>query len=274
MSMDDKENALIFDTHAHYDDEAFDKDRESVIASLPAGGIGTAVDVASTAASIPIVVRIAEEHEHLLAAVGVHPSECAEMSQKDMDLIEEMLKHPKVKAIGEIGLDYHWPEPERSIQKKWFSRQLDLALKTDMPVIIHSRDAAEDTYLCLREFCRKRKDAGLSGSPGVIHCYSYSPEQAREYVKMGFYIGIGGALTFKNSKKLRTVAQETPLANIVLETDCPYMAPVQHRGERNSSLFLPFVAEELSVIKGMDKEEIIRQTASNARKLYRLDGSV
>ena len=207
MSMDDKENALIFDTHAHYDDEAFDKDRESVIASLPAGGIGTAVDVASTAASIPIVVRIAEEHEHLLAAVGVHPSECAEMSQKDMDLIEEMLKHPKVKAIGEIGLDYHWPEPERSIQKKWFSRQLDLALKTDMPVIIHSRDAAEDTYICLREFCRKRKDAGLSGSPGVIHCYSYSPEQAREYVKMGFYIGIGGALTFKNSKKLRTVAQ-------------------------------------------------------------------
>ena len=179
MSMDDKENALIFDTHAHYDDEAFDKDRESVIASLPAGGIGTAVDVASTAASIPIVVRIAEEHEHLLAAVGVHPSECAEMSQKDMDLIEEMLKHPKVKAIGEIGLDYHWPEPERSIQKKWFSRQLDLALKTDMPVIIHSRDAAEDTYLCLREFCRKRKDAGLSGSPGVIHFYSYSPEQAR-----------------------------------------------------------------------------------------------
>jgi TatD DNase family protein len=145
-----------------------------------------------------------------------------------------------------------------------------LALKTDMPVIIHSRDAAEDTYLCLREFCRKRKDAGLSGSPGVIHCYSYSPEQAREYVKMGFYIGIGGALTFKNSKKLRTVAQETPLANIVLETDCPYMAPVPHRGERNSSLFLPLVVQAVAELKGMAPEEVIARTCENAKRLYRL----
>ena len=180
-----------------------------------------------------------------------------------MKWLESLAENPKVVAIGEIGLDYYWDEPEREIQKHWFSAQLEVAKKTGLPVIIHSRDAAKDTLDIM-----KVEHNGATG--GVIHCFSYGVEMAREYLNMGYYIGIGGVLTFKNAKKLIEVAEYAPLDRIVLETDCPYLAPVPNRGKRNFSGNLPYVVEKLAEIKGVSKEEIIRETAKNARALYRI----
>lgn len=289
---------MIFDTHAHYDDEAFEGDREEILARFPEAGIGAVVDVAATLNSIPRVLALAERHDGLYAAAGVHPSECAEMKEEDLGVVREALRHPKTVAIGEIGLDYHWDTPDRSIQKRWFLAQLQIAKETGKPVIIHSRDAAEDTMEILRGFvtgtetvCGGNIGCGSSGDrkadsgreeacgrmktgtccPGVIHCYSYSVQQALEYVKMGFYIGVGGVVTFKNARRLKEVVRAIPLESIVLETDCPYMAPEPHRGERNSSLFLPYVVREIAALRNIAPETVEETTWRNARRLYRLD---
>lgn len=169
----------------------------------------------------------------------------------------------KIVAIGEIGLDYYWDEPAREIQKHWFDRQMELARDVDLPLIIHSRDAAQDTFEMM-----KAQNAGEIG--GVIHCFSYGVEMARKFLEMGFYLGIGGVLTFKNGKKLREVVEYMPIEKLLLETDCPYLSPEPNRGKRNSSLNLPYVVEAISQIKGIDKEEVITITRENALRMYRI----
>ena len=253
----------IFDTHAHYDDEAFDADREEVLTGLKEQGVGTVVNVGASIASTKTTLALAETHSFMYAAVGVHPNETAELTVADMKWLESLAENPKVVAIGEIGLDYYWDEPDKEIQKKWFVAQLDLARRLKLPVIIHSRDAAKDTLDIM-----KVEHNGATG--GVIHCFSYGVEMAREYLNMGFFLGIGGVLTFKNARKLAETVEYAPLDRLVLETDCPYLAPVPNRGKRNSSLNLTYVADQLAALKGVDRETVEKMTWDNARKLYRL----
>ena len=253
---------MIIDTHAHYDDEQFDTDRDELLKSMHDGGIGLIVNAASTLESWGKIQRLTEEYPFVYGAVGIHPDEAGTLTEEHMSEMERLLDLEKIVAVGEIGLDYYWDNESHDVQKKWFIRQLELAKGKDMPVIIHSREAAADTMEIMRGYA--------SGMRAVIHCYSYSVEMAREYVKMGYYIGIGGVVTFKNAKKLVNVVKEIPLTSIVLETDCPYLAPVPYRGKRNSSLYLPYVAEKIAEIKGVNIEEVVRQTEENSRTLYDL----
>ena len=254
---------MIFDTHAHYDDDAFQADREELLDSLKAAGIGTVMNVGASIASTKTTLALAERYPFVYAAVGVHPSETAELDEERMRWLEEMCACPKVAAVGEIGLDYHWDEPDRETQKRWFREQIRLARRAKLPVIVHSRDAAKDTMDIIKE-----ENAAEAG--GVIHCFSYGVEIAREYLDMGFYLGIGGVLTFKNAKKLKEVVAYMPMDRLLLETDCPYMAPTPHRGERNSSLYLPLVVKAVSEIKGIPEEDVVAVTEANARRMYRL----
>lgn len=254
---------MIFDTHAHYDDEKFDSDREDLLASMEEHGIGTIVDVGSNMETSAWIVEAVKRYPMMYGAVGVHPSDTAKMTEKDIDTLKQYSTMDKIVAIGEIGLDYYWDEPERKIQQKFFEAQMQLAREVDLPMIIHSRDAAQDTKDMM-------KNAHAEDIGGVIHCFSYSKEMAREFLNMGFYIGIGGVVTFKNAKTLKEVTAYAPLDRIVLETDCPYLAPEPNRGKRNSSLNLNYVAEAISQIKGIDKEELIAVTEENARRLYRM----
>lgn len=258
---------MIFDTHAHYDDKAFAEDRSKLLLSMQENNVGKIVDVGADMASTKEAVELAYNYDFIYAAVGVHPSEVEEMSEHDIETLRKYIiddsarEDKKIVAIGEIGLDYHWEEPSRTLQKEWFAKQLELAQELEMPIIIHSRDAAEDTYEILKVYAEH-------GLKGVMHCYSYSVEMAKKYVDMGLYIGIGGVLTFKNAKKLKEVAAEIPLEKIVLETDCPYMAPEPHRGKRNDSTYIKYVVKVLAEIKGVSEEEVERVTFENACKLY------
>ncbi len=254
---------MIFDTHAHYDDEAFDEDREEILSSMKANNISYITDIGATMNSSKRALELAHKYDFIFAAIGVHPNEVEKLTQADMTWLKENSADNKVVAIGEIGLDYYWKEPEPQIQKEWFVRQLNLAKEVELPVVIHSRDAAQDTLDIM-----KNANAGDIG--GVVHCYSYHKEMAREYLNMGFYFGIGGVVTFNNAKKLKEVVEYLPIENIVLETDCPYLAPVPNRGKRNSSLNLPFVAEEIARIKSMSVEDVINITRHNAKALYRI----
>lgn len=254
---------MIFDTHAHYDDEAFDEDRDEVLTSLRKRGVGTVVNVGASMEGSRRSVSLSEEYEFVYSAVGIHPDEVGELREEDMEWMREQLQKPKVVAVGEIGLDYYWDKEGHDLQKKWFLRQLKLAKELKKPVIIHSREAAADTMELLK--------ANYHGEmPMVMHCYSYSPEMAAEYLKMGFYLGIGGVLTFKNAKKLKEVVEIAPIERLLLETDCPYLAPVPNRGKRNDSTNIHYVAEELARLKGMTPEEVIRITEENARRFYRI----
>ena len=253
---------MIIDTHAHYDDEQFDADREELLGSMEEGGIGLIVNVGSTVASWDKIVELTEKYPFVYGAVGVHPDEVGELDEEKFLRMADLLDRDKIVAVGEIGLDYYWDKEKHDLQKEWFVRQLGLAREKEMPVIIHSREAAADTFDIMKQHA--------AGMKAVIHCYSYSPEMAREYVKMGYYIGVGGVVTFKNAKKLKQVVQEIPLESIVLETDCPYLAPVPYRGKRNCSLYLPYVAEQIAELKGTTVEEVIQQTEKNSRELYDL----
>lgn len=252
---------MIFDSHAHYDDEAFDEDREELLSRMRENGIGKIVNVGASMESVKNSVELAHRYDDIYASVGVHPSETYELNEQDMLLLENYTNDKKVVAVGEIGLDYHYPDTDRDLQAKWFERQLDIAVKTNMPVIIHSRDAAGDTMDILKKYQGKLTE-------GVVHCYSYSPEMAQEYVKMGYYIGIGGVLTFKNAKKLIETAKLIPIEKIVLETDCPYLSPEPNRGKRNDSTNIKYVVKALSDIKEMSEEEIEDITYQNAMNLY------
>ena len=253
---------MIIDTHAHDDDEQFDADREELLGSMEEGGIGLIVNVGSTVASWDKIVELTEKYPFVYGAVGVHPDEVGELDEEQFLRMAELLDRDKIVAVGEIGLDYYWDKEKHDLQKEWFVCQLGLAREKEMPVIIHSREAAADTFEIMKQHA--------AGMKAVIHCYSYSPEMAREYVKMGYYIGVGGVVTFKNAKKLKQVVQEIPLESIVLETDCPYLAPVPYRGKRNCSLYLPYVAEQIAELKGTTVEEVIQQTEKNSRELYGL----
>lgn len=256
---------MIFETHAHYEDEKFDSDREELLASMQAHGIGKIVNVGSSLETVKKSMDLAEKYDFIYAAVGVHPSEIACLDEEGFAWLKEQAKHPKTVAIGEIGLDYYW-DKEKDVQEKQrecFRRQLTLAKDMELPVIIHSRDAAEDTLTIMKE-------AYAMQIPGVIHCFSYSVQMAEEYVRMGYYIGVGGVVTFKNARKLKEVATKIPLEYLLLETDCPYMAPEPFRGKRNSSLYLPYVAKKIAEIKGITEQEVIDATERNARKMYRL----
>lgn len=253
---------MIIDTHAHYDDEQFDIDRDELLKKMQENGIGVIVNAGSTIESWDKIRRLTEEYPFVYGAVGVHPDETGSLDEAGMAEMERMLDLEKIVAVGEIGLDYYWDNEAHEVQKKWFIRQIELARKKEMPVIIHSREAAADTFEIMKEHA--------AGMKAVIHCYSYSPEMAREYVKMGYYIGVGGVVTFKNAKKLKEVVEEIPLSSIVLETDCPYLAPEPYRGKRNCSLYLPYVAEKIARIKGVSVEEVVSRTEENSRDLYGL----
>ncbi|MDE6622709.1 MAG: TatD family hydrolase [Lachnospiraceae bacterium] len=254
---------MIFETHAHYDDEAFDDDRDALLSSMQKNGIGVIVNVGASLKSTAAGIRLAERYPFVYAAAGVHPSETAELNEENFAWLKEQCLHKRVAAVGEIGLDYYWDEPSHEIQKLWFARQLELAREVQKPVIIHSRDAAKDTYDIMAAH-----NAGEIG--GVVHCFSYSAEMAQEYVKMGFYIGVGGVVTFKNGKKLKEVVEAIPIKRILLETDSPYLSPEPNRGKRNSSLNIPHIAQQIAVIKGMSYDEVIAVTEENARRMYRI----
>lgn len=257
---------MIFDTHAHYDDKAFDEDRDGLLNSLAEQGIEAVVNIGASIQSTKNTLELMKKYPFVYGAVGVHPNEVGELNDHLMDWLKHVAGENKVVAIGEIGLDYYWNEPEPEIQKHWFVRQLALAREVQLPIVIHSRDAAKDTLDIM-----KAERAGELG--GVIHCFSYSVEMAREYLNMGFYLGIGGVLTFNNAKKLKEVVAYMPMDRIVLETDCPYLSPVPFRGKRNSSLNLPYVVEAISQIKDVPAEEVIAVTNRNAKIMYRLQQS-
>ena len=254
---------MIFESHAHYDDEAFEEDREELLLSLKEHGIGNVINVGASLAGCRMTLELMEKYPFLYGAMGVHPSETGELDEAGLAWLREQCSRDKVVAVGEVGLDYHWKEPEIPIQKKWFERQLELAREVRLPVIIHSRDAAKDTLDMMQAL--RAEEMG-----GVVHCYSYTKELAREYLNMDFYFGIGGVITFKNSRKLKEVVEYIPLEKILLETDSPYLAPEPNRGRRNSSLNLPYVAREIAQLKGVPYEEVVEVTKKNAEILFRV----
>ena len=255
---------MIIDTHAHYDDEQFDKDRDELLKQMRAKGIEFIVNVGASMATSKQTVDLIKQYEFMYGAVGVHPNETGALDEEQILLLKQYTQEPKVVAIGEIGLDYYWDEPDREVQKVWFTRQLDLAKEVNLPIIIHSRDAAKDTFDIL-------SSSEYREVSGVIHCYSYGVEMAREYLNRNYYLGIGGVVTFTNGKKLKEVVEYAPLDRLVLETDCPYLSPVPNRGKRNSSLNLPYVVEEIARLKNVSPEEVIQVTNRNAKDLYRIN---
>ena len=254
---------MIFESHAHYDDEAFDEDRKELLNSLKDHGIDKVVNVGASLKSCEITLQLMKEYPFIYGAMGVHPSETAELNEENFGWLREQCACDKVVAVGEIGLDYHWKEPEAPVQKLWFERQMELAREVGLPVIVHSRDAAKDTLDMM-----KGLRAGEMG--GVVHCYSYTKELAREYLNMDYYFGIGGVITFKNSKKLKEAVEYIPLEKILLETDSPYLAPEPNRGKRNSSLNLPCVVRAIAELKGVTYEEVTEMTYRNACRLFRI----
>ncbi len=259
-----KRGNMIFDSHAHYDDRAFDEDRDELLSSLPEKGIEGVVNAGASIRSIWKTLELAEKYPHVYAAVGIHPEHAGELRQEDMEWLRGLLAGARVVAVGEIGLDYYWDQPEREIQKKWFAAQLALAREEKLPVVIHSRDAAADTLEMM-------KSEYGAGNPAYIHCFSYSKEMAAEFLKLGCMIGIGGVVTFKNAKKVKEAVEYIPLDRILLETDCPYLSPVPHRGERNSSLNLPHVVRQIAEIKGVEPEEVEEITCRNAKNFFGID---
>lgn len=254
---------MIFDTHAHYDDDRFAPDRGELLSGMNGNGIGRIINVGASFEGCKNSLMLAQEYDFIYAALGVHPSDIADLTEESCEWIRQHLSEPKVVAVGEIGLDYYWDkEPEvQARQREWFRYQLQLAKESALPVSIHSREAAADTMEIMKE-------AAADGIPGVIHCYSYSKEQALEYIDMGYYIGIGGVVTFKNARKLKETVEAIPLERILLETDCPYMAPEPNRGKRNSSLYLTYVADAIAGLKGVTPEEVKTVTYENALRLF------
>lgn len=239
----------------------------AVLADLKAAGVSKVVNISASWKDMEDTRRLIKEIPFMYGAVGIHPDHVGELNDDRIELIRKYCHEDKVVAVGEIGLDYHWMTEPKEIQKEWFVRQLTLAKEEDLPVVIHSRDAARDTFEIM-----KAEHAGTTG--GVIHCYSGSVEMAREYVKLGYYLGIGGVVTFKNSKTLKNVVREIPLSHLVLETDCPYLAPTPNRGKRNTSAYLPYVVKEIADLKEISIQEVEEVTLNNAMHLYRMQTEV
>lgn len=255
----------IIDTHAHYDDKKFDGDREELFLSLAENGIGIVINSGASMEGVRETVRYTEQYGFMYGTVGIHPNETEALEDEEAyDELKRCALKKKIVAVGEIGLDYYWDEPDRDIQKKHFERQLGLAREIKKPVVIHSRDAAADTLDIMK--AQSARDIG-----GTIHCFSYGIDMAKEYLNMGFYLGIGGVITFKNGRKLKEVVEYMPLDRVLLETDSPYLSPEPNRGRRNSSLNLTYVVGAIAQIKGITEEQVIEATYHNARRVYRLE---
>lgn len=254
---------MIFDSHAHYNDSKFDEDRNAVLESLE--NVGYVMNVADSMRSVKSVLEIADNFPFVYASVGVHPEEAGELTEADIDLLKEYTKHEKVKAIGEIGLDYYYDDVEKSVQKKWFARQIELAREVKLPIIVHDREAHGDCMDIL-----KSENAMAVG--GIVHCFSGSVEMAKSVLNMGMYIGIGGTVTFKNARKVKEVLKYVPLDRIVVETDAPYLAPEPFRGKRNRSDMIKYVIEEISRIKGISADLVEDETFENAKRCYGIEG--
>ncbi len=257
---------MIIDTHAHYDDAAFEEDRGLLLSSMNTCGIEKIVNVCADIESLDRLGPLMEAFPFVYGAVGIHPDDAPLVDETVLEKIRRMTALPKVVAVGEIGLDYYWHKEagEHERQQAVFHRQMELAREVNLPFIIHSREAAADTLRIVRGFMA---GGGMAG--GILHCFSYSWEMAREYLDMGLYLGIGGVVTYKNARKLVEVVEKAPLSGLLLETDCPYLPPVPHRGERNSSRYLPLVARRIAEIKGISAEEVITVTRENALKLMK-----
>ena len=254
--------SLIFDSHAHYDADAFDEDREAVLSALPTQGVCAVIQCATDPDSIQNSLKMAEKHPYIRVAVGVHPEFVSQATPDWLDAVRQAAAHPLVCAIGEIGLDYYWEEnAPREVQVDWCRRQMELAMELDLPVILHDREAHEDTMNLIREY-RPR---------GVVHCFSGSAEMARQITDLGLYIGLGGAATFKNARKPVEVAASLPLDRLLLETDAPYMAPVPLRGKRCDSSMIAHTATRIAEIRGMDVDTLLDATRENANRLFGLN---
>jgi TatD DNase family protein len=253
----------IFDSHAHYDDEAFDEDRENVIEELSRNNIIGVLNCGSSLEGMRRSVELARKYEIFYAAVGIHPEHADMINDNVLEEIRELAREKKVRAIGEIGLDYYWEQnPEREVQRTAFRRQMDIAKELMLPVIIHDREAHEDTLKIMKEYPDVK---------GVVHCFSGSKEFAEQCLELGYYIGFTGVVTFKNAKKIIEVARTVPLDRMLVETDCPYMAPTPFRGKRNRSEYIEYILIELSKIKELSVEEVNCQMIQNIKSLLRLD---
>ncbi len=254
---------MLFDSHAHYDDDRFNGDRDEVLKSLKDYNVGNILNIGSSMETSRFSVDLSEKYDFVYASVGVHPSETGELTDADMEELKELTEHKKVKAIGEVGLDYHYlpDDVEPEVQKKWFKRQLDLAKELNLPVIIHDRESKGECIEILKE---------KQISNGVFHCYSGSAETAKEILKMGFMISFTGVLTFKNARRAIEACKIIPIERIMIETDCPYMAPEPHRGKRNFSGYVGLVAEKIAEIKNMSYEEVVEITDQNAKRFFNI----
>ena len=251
---------MLFDTHAHYDDDWFDEDRDALLSSLPEKGVGLIVNPGITLDTSRFAISLAEKYPHIYAAVGIHPENCHDFVPEQIGVLRELAKHQKVVAIGEIGLDYYWPEnPSRELQQQAFRAQLALAQELELPVIVHDREAHADTLAIVKEF---------PSVTGVFHCYSGSAEDARTLVNMGWMLSFNGAATFKNARKAPEVIAAVPMEHLMIETDAPYLAPVPFRGKRNDSGYVHLVAEKIAEIKGISAEEVARITTENGKKFF------
>ncbi len=253
---------MIFESHSHYDDPAFDGDRDELLSHMAENGIGHIICASADFDDIGKILDLCRKYPFCHLTLGVHPNNALQLDGSNRAELETLIEKEKPCAIGEIGLDYHYDEPSPEIQREAFIYQLKLASRFDLPVIIHSRDAAEETFEIMREYGPAAK--------GVIHCFSSSLELARKYADMGYCIGIGGVVTFKNGRKLKEIAAQLPLESILLETDCPYLAPVPHRGERNSSLYIPLIAQEIADLRGISYDRVVSATEENGKRLFRI----
>lgn len=250
----------IFDSHAHYTDKAFNDDRENMLGSLRESGICGVINCGADIESSVFSVELANKYDYIYAACGIHPEEADKIPENYIEILKNLARNEKCVAIGEIGLDYYWRQDTKEKQKELFEKQILLSKELDLPIIVHDREAHGDTL----EILKKHKPKG------VLHCFSGSPETAEEILKLGMYIGLGGALTFKNARKAVEVAEMLPSDRLLLETDCPYMAPVPFRGKRNYSGYIPYIAEKVAEIKGIDPQTVLDITSENAKKLFDL----
>lgn len=255
---------MLFDTHAHLNAEQFNEDLEEVIARAKEAGVTNMVVVGFDSPTITRAMELSESYEFIYACVGWHPVDAIDMTEEDLIWIEELAAHPKVVAIGEMGLDYHWDKSPKDIQKEVFRKQIRLAKKVKLPIVIHNREATQDIVEILKE-------EGAAEVGGIMHCFSGSAETAKECVNMNFYISLGGPVTFKNAKRPKEVAAEIPLGKLLIETDCPYLAPHPYRGKRNEPSYVKLVAEQIAEIKGLTYEEVAEATTQNAKKCFAIN---
>jgi len=254
---------MLFDTHAHYDDEKFEDDRKDVIEKAHDSGVSYIINASVDIKSCEESLKLSDEFEYVYAAVGIHPHEVGDVNDSTLSKIEMFAKEDKVVAIGEIGLDYYYDTSPREIQRQWFAQQINVAKNLQLPVIVHDRDAHQDCLNIIKE--QKANEIG-----GVVHCYSGSVEMAKELLDYNFYISVGGSLTFKNAKKLVEVVRWIPMDRLLIETDSPYLTPEPHRGKRNDSSYVKFVAEKVAEIKQLSFEKVADVTLKNAKKLFKI----